>query len=112
MAPVGGILGTRLFMTGTGPKKAVGVFLMAWPCYIAGSIVGNLFTLALYDVPVDLWRTLLVFMTPLERTVFAIGATIIGTPLLVGLPKIGIFVGPEYDGEETKDELDRQMENA
>lgn len=108
MAPVGGILGTRLY-AGGGFKRFIGLFLMVWPCYITGSIVGNIITLFLVDIPAELWNTLLVWMTPFERTLFSLGATIIGVPLLVGLPKISIYVGPEYDSAEEEDDLDRQI---
>ena len=108
MCPIGGILGTRLYSLG-GMKRFIGFFLMAWPCYIAGSIVGNIITLYLVEIPPELWNTLLIWMTPFERTLFAIGSTIVGIPLLIGLPKISIYVGPEYDKQDEEDELDRLM---
>ncbi|MGI6331232.1 MAG: ECF transporter S component [Zhaonellaceae bacterium] len=108
-APIGGILGSRLFDRDNVLIKTIGVFLMSWPAYIAGSIMGNIPTLFLVELPAELWNTFLVWVTPFERTVFAIGAAIIGTPLLIGLPKIGIFVGPQYDGEEIEDELDKKI---
>lgn len=110
MVPIGGIFGKKIFNHKNLALKAVGIFLMVWPCYIAGSIIGNFFTLILYETPSDLWNTFLVFMVPFERSVFAIGAAIIGVPLLIGLPKIGIFVGPEFDEAEVEDDLDAKMQ--
>lgn len=110
MCPVGGILGTKLF-SGKGIKRLIGLFLIVFPCYMVGSIVGNIFTLVLIDIPATLWNTFLIWMTPFERTVFSIAAAIIGIPLLTGLPKISIYVGPSYDNEETQDdELDREVD--
>ena len=108
-APIGGIFGTKLFSNHNALVKTIGVFLMAWPCYIAGSVIGNIITLFLFELPPDLWNNFLVWMTPFERTIFAIGAAVIGTPLLIGLPKIGIYVGPQYDGVEVEDDLDREI---
>ncbi|MBS3970421.1 MAG: hypothetical protein KGZ94_09940 [Clostridia bacterium] len=105
MAPIGGIIGLKLFNNPKTVIKTAGLFLMAYPCYIAGSTVANYITILMFDLPVDLWR-FLTWMIPFERTVFSIGAAIIGVPLIVALPKIGIFVGPEFDKEEEDDRDD------
>jgi hypothetical protein len=39
-------------------------------------------------------------MAPIERLIFSFGAALIGTPLLAGLAKIGIFVGPQEEGDD------------
>ena len=52
-----------------------------------------------------MWKGL-AFVSPFERAIFALGATIIGVPLLIGLPKIGVFVGGDLEGEEDDDEDD------
>lgn len=109
MAPIGGIFGVKLFNSKKVLNKMAGIFLMSWPCYIAGSIVGNIITLFLFQLPAPLWNNFLIWMTPLERTFFAIGAAVIGTPLLIGLPKTRIYVGPQYDEEEVDDELDKNL---
>ena len=36
----------------------------------------------------------------MERICFAVAATIIGIPLMLGLPKIGVYVGPQLADEE------------
>ncbi len=112
MAPIGGIFGTKLFSNSNVAKKMVGLFLIVFPCYIAGSITGNIPTLFMYDIPAELWNTFLIWVTPFERTLFSLGATIIGVPLLIGLPKISIYVGPEYDAPEEEDDVDRAVKAA
>jgi hypothetical protein len=34
---------------------------------------------------------------PIERAIFAFAAMLVGVPLLAGLNKIGIFVGPQEE---------------
>ena len=36
----------------------------------------------------------------MERICFAVAATIIGIPWMLGLPKIGVYVGPQLADEE------------
>ncbi len=110
MSVVGGTAGVALYAKTNPVTRMVGLFLMVFPCYIAGSITGNIPTLFMFDLPPDLWNNFLIWMTPFERTIFALGAAIIGLPLLVGLPKISIFVGPEYDEEEKDDDVDAEIE--
>ena len=43
------------------------------------------------------------FTSPGERFIFGLAAAVIAIPLLYGLPKIGIFVGPQSP-EEMLDE--------
>jgi hypothetical protein len=69
------------------------VWLCAFGGMIGGATVGNFFSLALYKLPREIWLTLTV-VAPLERAVFSLGAMLIGVPLLAGLPRAGVFVGP------------------
>ena len=43
-------------------------------------------------------------ISPVERAVFATGAMLVGSPLLSGLNKIGIIVGPQSEEELTENE--------
>ena len=74
-------------------RMSLGIFC----CAIAGIIVtqamGNLWALIFFKLPPAIWFTVLA-VAPIERFMFALGAMIIGTPLLIGLVKIGIPVGP------------------
>jgi uncharacterized membrane protein len=81
---------TRLF---------IGVFLAA----LAGTIVdhgfGSLWALVMFQLPREVWLAVLP-LAPMERTLFSLGAAIIGTPLLIGLPQIGVLVGQKMVEEE------------
>jgi len=84
-------------------KLFVGVFLAA----MAGTIVdhgfGSLWALIMFQLPREVWLSVLP-LAPVERTLFSLGAAIIGTPLLIGLPKIGILVGQEMYMEYAEEE--------
>ena len=70
----------------------IGVFLAALAGTIVDHAFGSLWALIQYQLPAEIWLAALP-LAPLERTLFAVGAAVIGTPLLVGLPKIGLPVG-------------------
>jgi hypothetical protein len=84
-------------------KLFIGIFLAA----MAGTIVdhgfGCLWALIMFQLPREVWLTVLP-LAPIERTLFSLGSAIIGTPLLIGLPKIGILVGQKMDEEEETEE--------
>ena len=74
-------------------------FVAIWICTFAsllGASVpsGNFLAILMYGMPAEIFRPLLL-LTPTERAIFALVAAIIGTPLLIGLPKIGVYVGPQ-----------------
>jgi hypothetical protein len=66
----------------------------------SGVTLGNLLGLFLYQLPAEMWQAVTV-IAPVERAIFAVGATIVGLPLLNVLPKIGIFVGPAAEEDNT-----------
>ena len=76
------------------------VFPAVWLCsfggLVGGATIGNFFSLILFKQPKEVW-TLLIVTSPVERAIFALVAMIVGVPLITGLNKIGIFVGPERD---------------
>ena len=78
--------------------KLPAIWLCAFGGMIGGATVGNFFALVFFELPPEVWAYLTV-AAPIERAVFSIGAVVIGAPLLAGLPKIGIFVGPRYEQE-------------
>jgi len=84
-------------------KLSLGIFC----CSIAGIVVtqsmGNLWALIFFKLPPAIWYTVLA-IAPVERALFALGAMIVGTPLLIGLVKIGIPVGPVIYQKEEDDE--------
>ena len=69
------------------------LWLAAFGGMIGGASVGNFFTLVLFNLPRETWIYLTV-AAPLERALFSLGAALIGAPLLIALPKIGIMAGP------------------
>ncbi|HHY37325.1 MAG TPA: hypothetical protein GX507_00070 [Clostridia bacterium] len=82
--------------------KGVGVWLASFSGMIAAAAIGNYLGLVIIKIPADVWK-FLIPVTPTERTIFSIGAAIIGVPLLIGLPKIGVYVGPMAEEEEEED---------
>lgn len=108
MSLVGGVLGAKLLERQTLLVKAIGLYLCIYPCYIVAQAVNCVFVMLLMELPADLLK-LLAVTVPLERLLFTLGAVIIGIPLLSGLPKIGIFVGPAYDTMENSSALDAEM---
>ena len=71
-----------------------GLFITAMTGGIVRYSLGNLLVLNMYALPKEVF--LVVFaIAPMERLLFALGAAIIGVPLMVGLPKVGITVGPK-----------------
>ncbi|OHE58894.1 MAG: hypothetical protein A2Y36_11485, partial [Treponema sp. GWA1_62_8] len=76
------------------PLRAVGVFAAAYAGFVGAAGLANFAGIMLYKWPAAMWQGL-AFVSPVERAVFSLGATIIGVPLLISLPKIGVRVGPE-----------------
>lgn len=85
-----------------GGKKAL-LFPAVWLCafggMVGGATVGNFFSLILYQLPRETWLYLTA-AAPIERAVFSVGAMLVGVPLLSGLPKIGVMVGPARNGRD------------
>lgn len=93
MAIIGGIFGKNFLTSETFIKKFIGIWFAAFAGFVASASIANYASLTLFKLPATVWMALTV-MAPIERTIFALGAAVIGVPLLIGLPKIGIFVGP------------------
>jgi len=80
------------------------VWLCSFGGMVGGATIGNFFFLILYRLPRETWLYLTV-AAPLERAVFSLGAALVAAPLLAGLPKIGIFVGPQEEADDSLPEL-------
>jgi len=76
-------------------KIALGIFLAALAGTISQHLLGNAFFIAMYSGPAKVFAVVL-FVYPIERLLAATIATIIGVPLLLGLRKIGMELGPSY----------------
>ena len=92
---IGGLFARRWLI-----GKNIGLqFTAIWICAFAGFLgasfpIGNFFCILLYGLPVEVFKPLFL-VAPAQRAMFALIAAIIGVPLLVDLPKIGVFVGPQ-----------------
>ena len=95
IAMTAGIFAVPKFLTG---NKRILKFPAVWLCafggLVGGAAIGNFFSLVLFRQPKEIW-SVLAFYAPLERAIFALGATLVGVPLLEGLNKIGILAGPQ-----------------
>ncbi len=89
----------------TSPKRGemfAGVFCASLAGIVVTQAIGNLWALIMFALPPAIWFTVLP-IAPIERFLFSLAAAIVGTPLLIGLPKISIPVGPMIY-EETPDD--------
>ena len=78
--------------------KLPALWLCAFGGLVGGAAIGNFFSLVLYKQPREIWAALTI-AAPVERAIFALGAMIIGSPILEGLNKIGIKAGPRISEE-------------
>jgi hypothetical protein len=98
----------------TSPNRGLifaGVLVCSWGGIVTTQAIGNLWALIMFALPPAIWFTVL-FIAPLERAAFAFAAAIVGTPLLVGLPKISILVGPMLFEEEEDEEEEEPAKEA
>lgn len=85
-------------------KMAFGIFCASVAGIVVTQAMGNLWALIFFKLPPAIWFTVLA-IAPVERVLFSLGAMIIGTPLLIGLPKIGIPVGPMIYQKENEEDM-------
>jgi uncharacterized membrane protein len=90
------IFASRLFASPRRLWKFPAIWLCTFGGLIGGATVGNFFSLMLFKQPKEIWSVLMI-TAPIERAIFALGAMLVGVPLLEGLHKIGIFVGPQEE---------------
>jgi len=88
--------------------KSVGIFFASYTGMIVTHLVSDFLNLVLFKSPAITWK-LLTFTVPVERITFCLASAIIGTPLLIGLPKIGVFIGPK-DPKAEQEESDAAEE--
>ena len=91
------IFAGRMFASPNRFWKFPAIWLCAFGGLIGGASIGNFFGLVLFKHPREFWAALTI-VQPIERAVFALGAMLIGVPLLAGLNKIGILAGPDTNG--------------
>ena len=96
----------------TSPKRGKmfsGILCISLAGIVTTQAIGNLWALLFFKLPPLIWYTTLP-IAPIERFTFSLGAAVIGTPLLIGLPKISIPVGPMLYDDEEEDEDDKDKE--
>ncbi len=94
MAILGGILGKNWLLKNNVPLKAIAIFMCAFAGSVTTASLANMASVYLFELPAEVWISLTV-IAPIERAIFATGAALIGTPLLMLLPKIGVHIGPQ-----------------
>jgi len=99
---VASIIGTKFLLSKSTAKKGAAVLLIAFAAIVVSALYGNCLALLMYQLPREAWIAVL-FISPIERLIFAIAAMIIGVPLLIGLPKVGVPVGPQGAEEDIDD---------
>jgi len=93
------VLAKQLFASNNRIKKFLSFWLYSFGGLIGGAAIGNFFALVLRKEPRELW-TALIIATPVERAIFALGAALVGLPLIIGLNKLKIPAGPQQDDKE------------
>ena len=91
--------------------KSIAIFICGVSGMVGAAMLADCVSIYLFKTPAITWKVLAP-VAPVERTVFSVASMIIGTPLLVGLPKIGIFVGPRDPKELEEEEGEGAEENA
>ncbi|MEN6434748.1 MAG: hypothetical protein ABFD14_06005 [Anaerolineaceae bacterium] len=84
-------------------KMGLAILCASGAGIIVTQAMGNLWAMIFFQLPPAIWYTTLP-IAPVERFLFALGAMVIGVPLFIGLPKIGVPVGPMIYQEESEEE--------
>lgn len=97
---VGWIWGKDWLTSNNRAKMFAGFLCTSAAGIIVTQAIGNLWALVMFALPPAIWFSVLA-IAPIERILFSVAAAVVGTPLLIGLPKISIPVGPMiYEEEE------------
>lgn len=105
---LGGLVAKKWLMSKNIILKAIAIFLTAVAGMVTSAMLANYASLTLFATPAITWK-MLTFVAPVERTTFAAAAALIGVPLLIGLPKVGIFVGPQPSDADDDDDMDAEV---
>jgi len=76
--------------------SGAGIWLASFAGFVGAAAVGNYIGILLLRIPAQVWKVL-TFVAPVERSVFSLGAAIIGYALIRGLERVGVSVGPEEE---------------
>jgi len=76
--------------------KSIAVWIISYGGMMAACTFAGSMNVILFQSPAISFKVV-IGIGLIERVLFSTAATIVGIPLLVALPKIGIFVGPKSD---------------
>ncbi len=104
---IGWVWGKDWLTSSNRAKMFAGFFCASAAGIVVTQAIGNLWALVMFALPPAIWFSVLA-IAPIERILFSLAAAVVGTPLLIGLPKISIPVGPMIyeEEEEFEDEED------
>ena len=105
-AILGCTIGTKLLNKKTVTSMGIAVLIIAFSSIVVSASYGNVLALLMYQLPREAWIAVLV-IAPVERFIFALASMVVGVPLLKGLPKVGVAVGPQDEEEDDSDEPDK-----
>lgn len=88
--------------------KAIAVFVCSAAGMIIMSVLSGVVNFYVFATPADVWK-MLATLAPIERSMFSAAAMLIGVPLLMGLPKIGVPAGPMAEAEADDDSDDEEV---
>ncbi|MCL2264745.1 MAG: hypothetical protein FWC22_01775 [Treponema sp.] len=93
---IGFLFVRRFFLSKNKFLKLPAIWICSFSGLIGGATIGNFLSLVLFKQPKEIW-TILTYIAPMERAIFALAAMIAGAPLLAGLNKTGIYIGPQEE---------------
>lgn len=96
--------GVKMIASENSKKMFIGIAMIGFVGTCASLALGNLMALPMFALPREVWLGVLPVCVP-QRIVMAILGAVIGVPLLVGLPKIGVQVGTKLYDEEQEDSV-------
>lgn len=100
---IGGFTAKKWMFSKNFVLKAASIWLACFGGLITGAGISRMYSLFVMQMPATTFQ-ITIFLNPIERAIFAAAAVVLSIPLLAGLPKIGIHVGPE--GEAVYEESD------
>lgn len=98
-----GIFGARWVASADAKKQFVGVALCSFAGAVASMALGNSMALIMFRLPREVWYAVFPIAVP-QRLISGVVSAVIGVPLMLGLNKVGLTVGPNlFKVEEEED---------
>jgi len=96
---IGGIFAKKFITHKNFILKWISVFCCATGGLLTSCMYTDIVNLILFHTPAISMKVM-AFISPGERFTFGAAAAIVGVPLLMALPKIGIYIGPQAQEDE------------